>query len=320
MGVSIPAGFSTAVAKAAGGGGASKSGLDKVLDILGSKGGQTLVGAGGAALSAYGANKANEAQLAQNANQFRASTALRQQEDANQNQLNRATSAAELSPLGQDQSFAQKQALLKTILGSARNFSATPGDPAVAGAMGHVSGGLALPTGGLDPDMLERMFGDATTQSSIAQHAKAVGQVNPRAPIMDLSPMYGKSADGSENAFMTDMRQSNQDELNRQMDEESRQRAIIQAAIDDDVNHEKQQTQKHGNIFGKILKGASLGASFIPGLGQVLGPALGFAGGLANGDGLKSAAAQGAMAALPAGMGKVAKLAPVAKVASKVKF
>lgn len=255
--------------------------LDKILGILGSKGGQTAVNAAGAALGAYGQNKQNDAQMAQTANQFKANTALRQQEDANSNQLNRATSAAQLSPLGQDQSFAQKQAIAKAILGGARNVSVTPGDPAVAAAMGHTSGGLALPSGGLDPSMLERLFGDAATQSSIAQHAKAVGQVNPRAPMMDLAPMFGKSADGSENAFQTDIRSANADELNRQMDEEARQRAIIQAAIDDDVNHQNQGPSKKKKALGAAagagagaLSGAAMG-SVVPGLGTAVGAGIG---------------------------------------------
>jgi hypothetical protein len=280
-----------------------KSPLDGVLDILGSKAGQTAVTAAGAGLQAYGASKSADAARAQDAHQFAATMAQRQAEADQTDSRSRQIAAADAMPLGADQEFAQRNAIQKAILGSARNYSVTPGDPRVAAAMGHSSGGMQLPAGGLDPAMLESLFGDAATQASMAQRAKAVGHIDPNAPVLDTAPMFGTGENGTENPFITDVRQSNATEMQRQLDDSARQRAIIQRAIDEDVNGEKQAQQKHGNIFGKVLKGVGTVASFIPGVGQVVAPIANFAGGMVNGDGLKSAAINAAISAIPGGGG-----------------
>lgn len=254
--------------------------LDRVLDILGSKGGQTITNAVGAGLQSYGAGKQAEADRAASAAQFRANMAQRQQENDQADQRSRAVSAENASPLGADQSFAQKQMLLKAILGSSGNFSATPGDPRVAGAMGHMTGGLRLPEGGLDHSSLERLFGDEATQSSIAQHAKAVGQINPHAPMVNLAPMFGASADGSENAFQTDIRTANAQEADRQAAETARQRAIIQQAIDEDIRGAKQpKGSKAKSALGSAASGAMAGSMFGP-WGAAVGGIGGFLKGL----------------------------------------
>lgn len=266
--------------------------LDTILGMVGSKGGQTLVNAAGAGMQAYGQGKQAEADRALNAHQFDANMAQRQLEGDRSHQLDTATSAAAASPMGEAQNYAQRNALMSAILGNARNFNVTPGDPAVAGAMGKSTGGLQLPTNGLDPEMLNRLFGDEATQASIAQRQKAVGQINPRAPVMDLSTLYGHSADGSENAFTSDVKGSNAQELQRQMDESAKQRAIIQAAIDEDVNHTKtqQQGKSGGSRAGGALRGAASGAmtgaslgSFVPGIGTAIGGAVGGIGGFLKG-------------------------------------
>src|SRR5690606_9304856 len=117
------------------------SALTKVLDILGSKGGQTAVTAIGAGLNAYGAAKS----AGEDREQSAAGMAQRQLSDDRSHQLAQAKAAAAENPLGSEQSFAQKQAIAKALLGGARNFSVTPGDPAVAGAMGSLTGGMRLP-------------------------------------------------------------------------------------------------------------------------------------------------------------------------------
>lgn len=258
--------------------------FSKIMDILGSKGGQTAVNAVGAGLQAYGAGKQADADRALSAGQFKANLGQRQLENDQNNQLQAATSAAAASPLGDYQKFAQRNAILGQLLGSARNFSVTPSDPAVAGAMGHVSGGMQLPAGGLDPAMIDRLFGNEATQASIAQRQKAVGQINPRSPILGMEPMYGASADGSENAFTSDVKNSNAAELQRQMEDSAKQRAIIQAALDEDVNHTKQSKGK-GALKGAAsgaIEGATMG-SFVPGIGTLVGGAIGGIGGLLKG-------------------------------------
>ena len=146
--------------------------LSKVGSILNSPAGAAGIQAAGAGLAAYGANKNAAASRQQNAHQFAADMAQRQLEADQQDQRTRAAGVLDAAPLGAEQSFAQKQALLHSILGATRNYSAVPGDPAVAAAMGSTNqGGMRLPEGGFDPGMLERLFGDEATQASIAARA-----------------------------------------------------------------------------------------------------------------------------------------------------
>ncbi len=330
---------------------AQPSTLDRALGILGTPGGAALVGAAGAGISAFGANKSATADRAQQNAQFQQTAqqhaAQMQQDQLNadrQHQLSQATAAVNASPMGEAQTFAQRNALLQSILGNARNVAVHPGDPAVAAAMGGgVSGGLQLPSGGLDPAMLNRMYGDASTLESIKNRQQQVGRLDPRAASMDLGSLFG--APGTQAS--ADVTSGNQLELQRQMDDEAKQRALIQRAIDEDIRGEKQpgaagqaqppegyeydkktgqlKKKSSGNIFGKILKTAAMGTSFIPGIGQTLSPILAGAGGLINGDGLKSSILDAGLAAIPAGLGKAAKAgkgistaAKVARVASKV--
>lgn len=249
-------------------GGPSSSPLQSILDMIGSKGGQTLIGAAGAGLQAYGAGQQHQQDAAQNAHQFDANMAQRQDETDTAQRQSAATSAAQLSPLGQDQGFAQRQAIMKAILGGARNVSYSPGDPAVAAAMGSHSGGLTLPPGGLDPAMLERLYGDAATQGSIAGHAKAVGQINPNAPAPDFQGLFGGSSDGSENAFLTDVKTSNANALQAQEAAHARQREIINRAIDEDLTGAKQpKTSKKAKATSAIGEAGKYAA-----MGSVLGP------------------------------------------------
>jgi hypothetical protein len=238
---------------------AGKGALDKVLDIVGSKGGQTLIGAAGAGLEAYGANKRAEADRAQNAAQFRANLGQRQAEFDREDQFSRAKTAADMNPLGANQGFAQKNALLAAILPGLRNFSATPGDPRVASAMGKTSGGFQLPEGGLDPAMIQRLFGDAATQASIAERAKSIGQVNPNAPAPPIHDLYGRAdeATGAENPFMTDIRTANELEARKQEEEREKQRELIRRALEEDIAG----TKAPGRGVKGRLAGAGMGAA-----------------------------------------------------------
>jgi len=264
---------------------AGSGGLSKVLDILGSKGGQTAVNAVGAGLAAYGANKQAEADRAMTEQQFAANMAQRQLENDQQNRMAQTTNAAAANPLGTEQNFAQKQAILKAILGNTQNFSITPGDPRVAAAMGSMSGGARLPQGGFDPAMLDRLFGDAATQSSIAQHSKQIGQINPTAPVADLNTLFGTAENGTENPFQTSIQASNNQALDQQMAMSAKQRELIQRAIDEDIagSKQKKSKSKKGKAVGagaSALSGAATGASIgsiVPGIGTGIGAGLGAA-------------------------------------------
>jgi hypothetical protein len=308
------------------GGGNSTGNLQNVLDILGSKGGQTAVSMAGAGLSAYGAaqdrNAAREDNLANrqmNAQQFAAQMAQRQSEQDESNQMGRAQAAVSASPMGAEQEFAQRNALFHQLLGSARNFSVTPGDPAVAGAMGKMSGGMRLPEGGLDPAMLDRLYGDKATLASIQGRQNAIGQLNPMGQQTQLGAMFGAAGNDASAAVSA----GQQGLANTMQTNQDAQRQIIMRALDNDITGEKQpQEKKKGNIFGKILKGVGVGASFIPGVGQIVAPIATFAGGMVDGDGFKKSLVNGGLAAIPAGLGKVAKgvgtAATIAKAAQKL--
>jgi hypothetical protein len=301
-------------------GGANPSNVQRVLDMLGSKGGQTALGAAGAGLQAYGQAQ----QLSANRKQSAAETAQRAREFAatmGENQLNsdrnfraqQTQSGLAASPLGANQNFAQRQAIIKALLGSARDVNYTPGDPAVAAAMGQRSGGISLGPNGLDPAMLERLFGDNATQNSIVQREKQIGQVNPNNPTYNMGSLFGDSADGSENAFTTDIRTSNKTALDAQDAEHARQRSIIQAALDNNVNAagdaETKATKAKGSSWKKKLAkiGIMAGAGIATALtGGAAAPLIGMAAGAGSGaldGGWKGALMGAATGAATGGMG-----------------
>jgi hypothetical protein len=258
--------------------------LDKITGILNSPGGAAAIGAGGAALQAYGQNKQHEADRATTARQFAANMAQRQMEGDRQHQLSQASASTAASPLGAEQSFAQKQAILGSLLGNTRNFSATPGDPRVAAAMGSTNqGGMRMPEGGFDPAMLQRLFGDKATMESLANRQQMVGQLNPRSAPLNLGTMFGDAGSAASQGVMS----ANQSELDRQLAESARQRELIQRAIDEDIRGEKQgKKNKAGGALSGAASGAATGASLgsiIPGIGTGIGAAIGGIGGFLKG-------------------------------------
>ena len=251
--------------------------LDKITGILNTPGGAAGVGALGAGISAYGQNKSAEADRAATARQFAANMAQRQLEGDQQHQMAQASNAVAASPLGAEQSFAQKQAMLQAILGNTRNFSATPGDPRVAAAMGSTNqGGMRMPEGGFDPAMLQRLFGDKATMESIANRQQAVGMMNPRGTPLNLGTMFGDAGAAASAGVMG----AQQTELDRQLAESAKQRELIQRAIDEDIRGEKQSKKgKVGGAIGNAAAGAGTGFMF----GGPVGAAIGGIGGLLKG-------------------------------------
>jgi hypothetical protein len=242
--------------------------IKKILDLLGSTG----IGAYGASESAGEDRQLTREQMAQ-----------RQLESDRSHQLSQATAATAASPLGAEQSFAQKQAIAKAILGGARNFSVAPGDSAVAGAMGTTTGGARIPEGGFDPAMLERLFGDPATLASITQRAKTVGQLNPAGPTMNLGPLFGQAGTDATSQIAG----ANAGELARQQEAAARQRELIMRAIDEDIRGEKQpKKNKAKSALGGAASGAMTGASIgsiVPGIGTGIGAAVGGGIGLLKG-------------------------------------
>lgn len=249
--------------------GPETSTLDTIMKLLNSPAGGALISAGGAGLAAYGANKSANANAEANrqmsTQQFAADMAQRQLESDRQNQLAKSSAAANASPLGESQSFAQRQALMGAILPGLRNSSYAPGDSAVASAMGSGGGGMRLPEGGLDPAMISRLFGDDATLASLSQRQGQVGQINPSGPTMDLGSMFGQKGTDATNSILT----ANHSQMDADSQNQAQQRAAIMRAIDADMSGGNQGPAPDGYEYDKAtgqLK--KKGSSFLAKLGK----------------------------------------------------
>lgn len=163
-----------------------------IMNFLNSPTGQAAIGAAGGAFSAAGQRADNEASRAQNNDQFWAGMIQNQFNADRTNQLAQAQTTLQQDPLGASQKFAQKQALLSAILPNLRNSAITPGNPNIAARMGQGQG--PLPEGGLDPKMIEALYGNNTTLESLAHRQRQLTQANPDGPQQDFSTMFGSMA------------------------------------------------------------------------------------------------------------------------------
>jgi hypothetical protein len=298
--------------------------IDTVMKFLNSPAGAALIQAGGAGLQAYGQNKQADANRTQNANEFTAQFLNNQLNDDRNFKLNQAVGAANVSPIGESQLYAQRNGILNAILPSLRNFSATPGDPAVAAAMGSINGGLRLPEGGLDPSLIDRLFGDKSTLEAIKNRNLQVGQINPMNPVMDLSSLYGQAGTDAS----TDIRAANAQQMAADAEKEAQQRAIIMRALDNDISGQHQgpppdgyeydkktgQLKKKGSgIWGKIGKAALIAGSIgltaatagaaSPLIPLAVGAGTGALTGAMNGGGVKGALLGAGLGAATGGIG-----------------
>jgi hypothetical protein len=166
------------------------------LDYLSTPGGAALTNFAGGALKSYGDYQQGQQQQKQSANQFAATTKQNQFNADRQAGITQAEGVLNADPLGASQGFAQKNALAAAILPNIRNFHSQPGDAGVAGAMGGPRGGAmnAFGPNGLDPKMIDSMFGPDATMASLGQRQKELSSLSPSAPVMDLKPMYGEAA------------------------------------------------------------------------------------------------------------------------------
>lgn len=268
------------VATGAGGG----NPLDKVLGILGSKGGQTAVGALGAGLNAYGQNQQASANREQSAQQFGVNTMQRQLEADQQDARQRQMGALDANPLGSEQEFAQRNAILQQLLSGARDFKVTPGDPRVASAMGQMSGGISLGAGGLNANgAIDRTFGNDATLASLQSRGQALGQLNPGGPVTNLGSMFGQQGTDTTNSIMA----ANQQQQKIDEAKSAQQREMIRRAIENDIRGAaapKQNKAKSalGGAASGAMTGASLG-SIVPGIGTGIGAAIGGVGGFLKG-------------------------------------
>lgn len=209
---------------------------------------------------------------------------------------------AELSPLGQEQSFLQKQRMLQTLLPTLANFQgASPTDAGVAGSYRPQSNILANLA---NPKLMESV-GDGATAQSLADRRKLMAQINPDYEFSSLGGF------GLDPRFDDGVNRASQDAGARLRAYESAQSALADQQIGlsnqqlQNAQQAGQQQEKKGGgiggFLGGVLKTAAPFAAFIPGVGAPLAIGLGAAGGaLGNkmqGGGLLSGAVQGGIGA-----------------------
>lgn len=248
--------------------------LTQLMKILNSPAGQAGISAVGAGISAAGDRADKEDARAQNAYQFAAQQlqGMQEAEDAN------ARTVLSQSPIGESQEFAQRNALMSAILPGLRNQRSTPGDAEVAAAMGSRTGGLRLPEGGLDPAMIQRVFGDASTADSIARRDTDRLNVNPYAQTTNLSNLFGQN-EGIDKVA-SGVSQYQQDAIGERRSAADK----VRAALEKDITFQNQpkQEKKGGGFWGGLGKvlgfAAPIAAMAIPGLGPVASAIIGSAG------------------------------------------
>lgn len=168
------------------------SAITKALAFLQTPGGSSVTNLAGNALSALGQYQQNQQQL-QLSGTTNAANLTQNQYNADQaNQLAKSEGVLAADPLGADQAYAQKNALANAILPGLRNAKSTPGDPSVASAMGTRTGGAAiLPDGGLDPTMINSLFGPAATSAAVTQRAQEINSLDPNAAQPNQTQLFG---------------------------------------------------------------------------------------------------------------------------------
>jgi hypothetical protein len=278
--------------------------LKQILDIIGSKGGQTAIGAVGAGLSAAGQAKQNDRQMNMTANQYAASMAQRQLESQQDDERARASQVLSQRPLGESENYIQKQMLMKAILGGVSNSNIRPTDKAIAAQTPSGGGGFDLSS--LN-GVADRAFTDDSIMRAINQRDKDVLNVSPYSAQSSMAAFGDAAQPYSDdvNAYALDAQQ-------RMAEPRMSASEKIQAALDRDLQAaEKKKGSGFWKKLGKIAAFAApiVAAPFTGGASLALiGAGAGAAGGLLNGGGLKGALMGGALGASPGigGAGKVA--------------
>jgi hypothetical protein len=271
--------------------------LKAILDILGSKGGQTVTNAVGAGLSAASQGKRDQQQMDQTANQFAASMAQRQLESQQDDERARASQVLSQRPLGESENYIQQQMLMKAILGGVSNSNIRPTDKAIAAQTPQGGGGFDLSS--LN-GVADRAFTDDSIMRAINQRDKDVLNVSPYAAHSSLGAFgdAGQSYSDDTTAYALDSQQ-------RMAEPRMSASEKIQAALDRDLKAgEKKKGSGFWKKLGKVAAFAApiVAAPFTGGASLALiGAGAGAAGGLLNGGGLKGALLGGALGAIPLG-------------------
>ena len=181
--------------------------------------------------------------------QYEADNAQRNFETKRADGFNRATTAAELDPLGSSQMYAGKMALIKNLMGNMAPVKSTPGDSGIAAAMGSRTP-IGLPK--LDPATLESLFGDLATQQSLAHRQKQIGQINPHGSSFNLSTIFGKDpGEHTENPFDSEISAFKREAGYGLRDEENASKEAVRRALEE-MRKNAKGPSKLSQILGAI--------------------------------------------------------------------
>lgn len=217
------------------------------------------------------------------------------------NRQNMPETQASMSPLGQEQSFVQKQRMMAAMLPQVANFSVGgPTDPAIAAAYTPPTN---LLKGFADPK-LQASYGDDMTAQSLADRRKLMAQIN---PDYEFSSLGGFGLDPSYDNGVNQASANSAKRLsayeNAQSSLANQQTQLANTAMQNAQN-QPQQKQGGGGIggfLGNILKVAAPAAAFIPAVGPLasvgIGAAAGALGNKMSGGSLAGGALQGGLGA-----------------------
>lgn len=232
-----------------------------------------------------------------------------------QDGLGRATTQAQMSPLGQEQQFLQRQRLAQAMLPAIKGFQpGGPTNPAIQAAFRPPTNILSQ----VITPQLQQAYGDDATAQSLMDRRKLMAMINPdyefsplSSPGFGLGPQYDQSVSGFQMGQQA--QQKGYEASQRALMEQQRSLAMQDYQNQQLQAQKQQQQEKKGGGFlgglGKVLKiAAPVAAMAIPGIGPGVAAAIA-GGGTAlgskmAGDSWGSALGQGALGAAAGGVGR----------------
>lgn len=193
------------------------------------------------------------------------------------NRQNMAQAGLNASPLGQEQSYVQRNRLMQAMLPMVAGFQpAGPSDPGIAGAIRQGTNPLTM----FGDPRLQETFSDQMTGQALADRRRALAGVNPDFEFASLGT-YGMDPSLDQGVARA------QDAAGRRLSAyEGAQASLAQQQID--LARQQQQQQQSGQqqnrgggvsgFLGGLLRTAAPFAGLIPGVGPGLALGLGAAG------------------------------------------
>ncbi len=141
-----------------------------------------------------------------------------------QSQQDRTNAQNAATPLGESQNFVAKNALLAALLPNMRNINSGVGQRPGAGGF--------LPDGGLNPQLINSLYGTDPTLESLSQRAKQISAINPSAPQEDFSK-YGGFTSGQTDPYQTSVQGYQADQQKKQDAQRAAMQQYINASLQD---------------------------------------------------------------------------------------